>query len=118
MGMNLFTLYGLRASDSAGHVSAEHAASRAESKARSVEQKLRRLEDNLAKALMINEALWEIVRDRHGLSEKDLYEKLYEVDMRDGELDGKNQRKAAACPNCGHMVSGRHSACIYCGQAM
>ncbi len=93
-------------------------AARAKSKARSVEREVRVLEANLAKSLMISEALWEIVRDQHGLTEKALHDKLYEVDMRDGVLDGKNQRQAAKCPNCHHTVSGRHAACIYCGQVI
>ena len=93
-------------------------AARAKSKARSVERELRVLKANLAKSMMINEALWELIRDQHGLTEKNLHDKLYEVDMRDGVLDGKNQRQSAKCPNCHHTVSGRHAACIYCGQVM
>ncbi len=93
-------------------------AARAKSKARSVERELRVLEANLAKSMMINEALWELIRDQHGLTEKDLHDKLYEVDMRDGVLDGKHQRNAVKCPNCDHTVSPRHPACIYCGQVI
>jgi ribosomal protein L32 len=91
---------------------------RAKSKAGKVERQVRVLEANLAKSMMINEALWELIRDQHGLTEKDLHKKLYEVDMRDGVLDGKHQRKAVECPNCGHTVSPRHPACIYCGQVI
>ncbi len=93
-------------------------AARAKSKAGKVERQVRVLEANLAKSMMINEALWELIRDQHGLTEKDLHEKLYEVDMRDGVLDGKHQRKAVECPNCSHAVSPRHPACIYCGQVI
>ena len=93
-------------------------AARAESKASAVERKVKGLEANIAKCLMINEALWEMIRDNHGLTEKDLHEKLYEVDMRDGVLDGKNQRKPTECPGCGHTVSPRHPVCIYCGQVI
>ena len=93
-------------------------AARAESKAASVERKMKVLEVSVAKTLMINEVLWEFIRDNHGLTEKDLHEKIYEVDMRDGVIDGKNQRKASECPDCGHMVSARHPACIYCGTVM
>jgi hypothetical protein len=91
---------------------------RAKSKTKSVERDIRVLEANLAKSMMINEALWELIRDRHGLTEKDLHDKLYEVDVRDGTLDGKNQRKAVECPKCSHRVSPRHPACIYCGQVI
>ena len=93
-------------------------AARAKSKVGSVEREVRMLKANLAKTMMICETLWEIVRDRHGLTEKDLHKKLYEVDMRDGVLDGKHQRKAEKCPNCDHTVSPRHPACIYCGQVI
>lgn len=87
----------------------------AKSKARQAQAKVRILEENLAKALMINEALWELIRDRLGLTEDDLNNKLYEIDMRDGKLDGKNQRPISECPNCQRRVSSRHAACIYCG---
>ena len=93
-------------------------AARAQSKTHVLGRRLKILEASLAKSLMINEALWEMIRDNHGLTEKDLHKKIYEVDMRDGVLDGKNQRKASECPDCGHMVSARHPACIYCGKVM
>ena len=93
-------------------------AARAKSKVGRVERELRVLKANLAKSMMINEALWELIRDKHGLTDKDLHDKLYEVDMRDGVLDGKNQRKSVKCPNCDHTVSPRHPACIYCGQVI
>ena len=49
----------------------------------------------------------------------ELNEKLYAVDMRDGELDGKNQRSIAVkCPQCNRMVSPRHAACLYCRHIM
>jgi hypothetical protein len=78
--------------------------------------RLKFFETNLTKALLINEALWEILRDKLRLTEQDLFNKLYEVDMRDGTLDGKNQRSSPSkCPQCGRTVSARHAACIYCG---
>ena len=60
----------------------------------------------------------EFIRDKHGMTDDDLHKKLYEIDMRDGALDGRNQRKASECPGCGRMVSARHPACLYCGQVM
>ncbi len=76
-------------------------AARAESKAAAVERKIKVLEASVAKTLMINEVLWEFIRDNHSLTEKDLHKKIYEVDMRDGVIDGKNQRKPTECPDCG-----------------
>jgi len=80
------------------------------------ETKLLRAE--LQKAMLIIESLWEMLREKHGLTDDDLYKKIYEIDMRDGTLDGKNQRKAVECPDCGHMVAPRHPACIYCGRVI
>jgi len=111
-----FGMIGIAAAAAANTSSSS--AARATSKAHAVERKLRVLEANLAKCLMINEVLWEMIRDNHGMTEKELHEKIYEIDMRDGVLDGKNQRKAAECPKCGHMVSARHPACIYCGEVI
>lgn len=91
---------------------------RAESKVGFLEEHVRKLEGDLAKSLMISETLWELLRDKTGLTDDDLCQKISEVDMRDGKLDGKNQRKGVACPNCGRMVSPRHHTCIYCGQVM
>ncbi len=108
--MNVFGMY--------GGLSGLRPAARTGNKVNAFTAQIRRLENNLAKTLMINEALWEIIRDRLNLTEQELHDKLYEVDMRDGTLDGKNQRKAVKCQNCDHMVSARHSVCIYCGQVM
>ncbi len=91
---------------------------RNQNKIRSDESEVKHLEATVAKVLMINEALWEIVRDKFNMTDDDLHAKLYEVDMRDGQADGKNQRRATKCPNCDHMVSSRHPACLYCGQVM
>ena len=43
-------------------------AARAKSKVGRVERELRVLKANLAKSMMINEALWELIRDKHGLT--------------------------------------------------
>jgi hypothetical protein len=84
----------------------------------SVEMQIQFLEANLGKALMINEALWELIRDKLHLTEKEFFDKLYEIDMRDGTIDGKNQRPVVECPKCHRRVSSRHAACIYCGQIL
>lgn len=93
-------------------------AARASSRVDRAERSLKMLEENLAKTLLICEALWELLSERTGLTLNDLHNKLYEIDMRDGTLDGKNQRKSVECSNCGRMVGARHSVCFYCGQVI
>jgi len=91
---------------------------RAESKADALNRKIRLLEANLARTLLLCETMWEFISREHSLNENDLHKMINEVDMRDGVLDGKNQRKASECPGCGRMVSARHPACMYCSQVM
>lgn len=107
--------FGLAAVQAKINVDSSRDAARAMSKTDQLKTTLRMLQANLQKAMMINEALWELIRENHGLTENDLHAKIYEIDMRDGTLDGKNQRKAQQCPECKRMVSPRHPACIYCG---
>jgi len=90
--------------------------SEANRKAGDAQARIRFLEANLGRAFLICEALWELLRDRAKLTEQDFNDKLYEIDMRDGQIDGKNQRKAVPCPKCRRKVSPRHQACIYCGE--
>ncbi|MBE0537541.1 MAG: hypothetical protein IH624_17895 [Phycisphaerae bacterium] len=94
------------------------AAARAESIARNTQQSFKLLEANLAKSLLLCETLWELLRDEHGWTDHDLYKKLEEIDLRDGLLDNKNQRKAVTCPDCRRAVSPRHPACLYCGRVI
>ncbi len=112
--VGMFALGAYRAAATA--VDAAQTGARAASKVNQLKGNIRMLEANLAKAMMINEAVWEIVRDKFNITDEELQKKVEQIDMRDGILDGKNQRKATECPNCGHTVSARHPACIYCGQ--
>lgn len=117
--MGMFALAGLAAAQAAqGGAANQGTISRATMGPSHVRQQLRYLEANLAKSLMINEALWEIVRDKLHVTQDELNDKLYEIDMRDGEIDGKNQRSVTKCPQCNRPVSGRHPACLYCGQVI
>ena len=113
-----FGMVGMAYQQSSAAASAAQDAASAKGQTRALKTQIRILEANLAKTMMICETLWEFLRDKTSLTEQDLHKKLYEIDMRDGILDGKNQRKAIECPECGHMVSPRHPACIYCGQVI
>jgi len=114
--LDLFGLTYLAVAQTAENVGTAGTSARAESKAARIQRQNRVLEANLAKTLLICETLWEFIKEHHNLTDEQLQKKICEVDMRDGTLDGKNQRKAVECPGCGHMVSARHPACLYCGR--
>jgi ribosomal protein S27AE len=87
-------------------------------KADAAQREIIKLRASLGKSMLICEALWEILRDKAKLTDDDLHNKMHEIDMRDGTLDGKNVRKAVDCPDCGRKVSARHPMCIYCGKVI
>ena len=60
-------------------------------------------------------AMWELLQQKTGISEEDLLSKVKEIDLRDGKLDGKLQKKVAQCSQCGRVLSRQHGRCLYCG---
>ena len=112
------TLFSIAVATNIANKEASKRSSRAISKTSQLKQEIRNLKADIAKSMLINEALWELISKKLNLTEHDLHKKIYEIDMRDGKLDGKNQQKAVQCPNCNHRVSRRHPACIYCGTVM
>ncbi|AQQ69951.1 hypothetical protein SMSP2_00285 [Limihaloglobus sulfuriphilus] len=88
----------------------------AQSQAASNQRHIRWLEDNLSRTLLLCETLWELLRDEHGWTDEKLTQKLEEIDLRDGTLDGKHQQSVKKCTSCGRTVAPRHKACIYCGR--
>ena len=116
--IGLFTGLHLAASQTYAGSMASQDAARAGSKTDKLAHENKVLRANLEKTMLICEALWELLRDKAKLTDTDLHNKIYEIDMRDGVFDGKNQRKAVECPDCGRKVSARHPACIYCGKVI
>jgi hypothetical protein len=77
------------------------------------------LRNDVERLLMITEALWTFLKKEHGYSDEDLANAVKEIDLRDGQLDGRaEQSQASPCPNCGKINSARRSLCIYCGQPL
>lgn len=73
------------------------------------------LEARCERALLVCEALWTIMRDKLGVSEEELVNRVNEIDLSDGKLDGKVRRAAVQCNKCGKNVARRFQKCIYCG---
>ena len=95
---------------------AEIAASRSASQATSAKEETRWLEDRLDRLTLACMALWELVEERTGLTEEDLYDKAQEIDLRDGKADGKVTKTVLNCPKCQRVMSPKHKRCLYCGE--
>ena len=91
-------------------------ASRAESKSQNVAYTIARLEDKIDSLALTCQALWEIARDQSGLTDEQLMAKVGEIDLRDGQADGKMGSGGEACVKCGRVISKRHMSCMYCGE--
>ncbi len=61
------------------------------------------------------QALWEILRERVNLTDEDVREKILEIDLRDGQADGKIAKTALDCPSCARKASPTRPTCLYCG---
>jgi hypothetical protein len=90
-------------------------AASAKSQAQSTRLALESLEDRVDRLMLVNMALWELLRERTELSEEDLLQKVQEIDLRDGKPDGKVSQEIAKCPKCNRTMSTRHGRCLYCG---
>lgn len=78
--------------------------------------KIRDLEQQIARINLLNQALWELLRERARLTDNDLLAKIKEVDLRDGVEDGRMTVTPLECPSCGRVSSSKHWKCLYCGQ--
>jgi hypothetical protein len=85
--------------------------------AREAQSQAAEVEAKCDRALLVCEALWTILRDKFGVSEEELVQRVNDIDLTDGRLDGKVRKpKAHSCPSCGRTIAKRFPKCIYCGQ--
>ena len=82
----------------------------AENNTQSLELKVRILESHLGKAMLINETLWEIIKQKFDLTDDVLRAEMSKIDLREGE--------PRECPKCHHTVAPHHPICIYCGEVI
>ena len=90
---------------------AQHAENRAERAVGGVQQ----LSDRIDRLVLVNMALWSLVEEKLGLTEQDLMDRVQQIDLADGQEDGKASKPPAKCPECGRIMSPRHKRCMYCG---
>ena len=73
------------------------------------------LRRHVRKLALVNQALYELVKDRNGITDEDLRRKIEMIDKRDGVADGKVQATPLKCPKCGGTVSAGGLSCKTCG---
>ena len=65
---------------------------------------------------LANQALFEILQDRLGLTEEEVLARMAEIDARDGAKDGKITPRVTDCPRCRRKVSTNRQKCMFCGE--
>jgi hypothetical protein len=77
--------------------------------------RVRALEAQVNHMALACQALWELLRERTGVSEQELLAKMKEVDLRDGAQDGRMTPVLTHCPKCGKPSNSKSTTCMYCG---
>lgn len=93
---------------------AHHKAGYAEGVAKNANAEIKILNEKVDSLSLAVLALIEMLGDV-GFTKEMILKKIESIDLRDGKLDGKLQRENR-CNNCGRVVAGRHTHCIYCGE--
>jgi len=97
---------------------AEADASRAKFTAKQTQLDVGALRRRAETALLACEAMWTLLRDKLGVSEDELLERVKELDMTDGKLDGRVRKPPVECPACHRTTPQRLAHCMYCGEAI
>lgn len=70
----------------------------------------------LDKLGLVCQALWTLLQEETNLTEEDLLERVTELDLKDGVLDGKYTKPSVDCPKCNAKMSRRFNRCLFCGE--
>ncbi|MDQ3814920.1 MAG: hypothetical protein M3347_13330 [Armatimonadota bacterium] len=76
---------------------------------------VRDLEERVNQLTLINMALWSLLKEITDLTDEDLMQRVREIDLQDGQVDGKVRGGMNRCPRCGQTLSKKHHRCLHCG---
>ena len=87
----------------------------ADSQHRSAENRVREARSRFERLELVCEAMWNLLKSRHRLSDDELIASVRRIDLSDGVADGRKAKAGMTCERCGRMNSVRQNQCIYCG---
>lgn len=98
---------------------ARMAASDARTTAREVKTEVEQLRGDVERLLLITEALWRITREKLDCTDAELVQRIQDIDLEDGSLDGRKAATPARdCPHCQRKLIKHQPRCFYCGKAV
>jgi hypothetical protein len=94
---------------------AEANASSARNKSERLLAEVKSLSRRVERQSLASQALWELLRDHTDFEEEHILEKMQEIDLRDGQIDGKIGHAPLTCSKCGRPGNSSRTVCVYCG---
>ena len=80
-------------------------------------QDVRDNDSRIDRLALVCEAMWSLIQECTDLTEKDLAQRVTDLDLKDGQLDGKFVKDIVNCDECGAAISHKYQRCLFCGQA-
>ena len=75
------------------------------------------LQAEVERLFFITEALWRILKDKHGMDDNELVKQITLIDIEDGKLDGKKPKTPPQpCPKCNRVIGRQRVKCLFCGE--
>ena len=94
---------------------AQSTAARGEQTALDAQRLAQEMAYRLDRLTLANMALWSLLKEKVGLTEEELVARMREIDLQDGQADGRVRQGLVTCPNCQQALSRKHHRCLYCG---
>jgi len=89
----------------------------ARSAAREAQTEVEALRFDIERLLLINEALWSILKEKTDLQDADLIRRIADIDLADGKLDGRKAKSPPRpCPHCQRVLAKHRPRCLFCGK--
>lgn len=70
---------------------------------------------HVRKLALVNQALYEVLKERTGITDEELRRKIDEIDRRDGVSNHRHDAAPLRCPKCGISVTAGALMCQGCG---
>jgi len=97
---------------------ANSTANRAENIAERFESRIEELQRQVERLIIVNQAVWELLKESNFANEDKLLNKIEEIDLRDGSVDGKISQTIKVCQRCHRNSNSKRLTCLYCGEAL
>lgn len=73
-----------------------------------------KLADEIHHLKMVLESVWNLLKEKTGLSDEDLKQELKEIKFKNAEAAAKSE--PGTCSNCGKTIAQDSTKCVFCGR--